>query len=75
MLGSLVKSVTRKIYCRYWRGWEQPGYKSGISTDKDLSFIAGRNGNTNVGFINHLRRNKSFINGRGRSVNLRLDKA
>jgi hypothetical protein len=41
------------------------------SIDKDLSSIAERTSNTNVGFVNLLRRyDKPWMNGRVRSVNL-----
>jgi hypothetical protein len=46
------------------------------SIDKYLNFIAKRTSNTNVGFVNLLRRyDKPWMNGRVRSMNLRLDRA
>jgi hypothetical protein len=46
------------------------------SVDKDLNFIAERTSNTNVEFVNLLRRyDKLWMNGRIRSVNLQLDRA
>jgi len=46
------------------------------STDKDINFIAERTSNTNVGFVNLLRRyDKPWMNRRIRSVNLQLDRA
>jgi glycerol dehydrogenase-like iron-containing ADH family enzyme len=41
------------------------------SIDKDLNFIAERTSNTNMGFVNFLRRyDKPWMHGRVRSVNL-----
>jgi hypothetical protein len=46
------------------------------SIDKGLSFIAERANNTNVGFVNLLRRcDKPWMNRRVGSVNLRTDRA
>jgi hypothetical protein len=46
------------------------------SVEKDVSFIAERTANTDVGCVNLFKRhNKLWMNGRVRRVNLRLDRA
>jgi hypothetical protein len=75
MLGSLVKAKQDHIVIVGGVG-NSLDINQDYSIDTDLNFIAQRTSNTNVGFVNILRRyDKPWINGRLRSVNSLLVRA
>jgi hypothetical protein len=76
-LGKLGKDLTKRDHIITVGG---PGNSLDrnhhYSTEDDLNFIAERTSNTNVGFVNLFQRHdKPWMNGRVRSMNLRLDRA